>query len=50
MGLYKWEVLGVFRHSDKFGKHRNFENGDLMFLFCHGTSSNHIGIIGSITM
>lgn len=29
-------------HPEKFGRHKNFDSEDLMFLFCHIISEEHV--------
>ena len=39
---YKWELLMVYHHSDKFGDHRHCDSGVLFLFFCHVTLHDHM--------
>ena len=40
--INEWKLLAVCHHPDKFGDHRYFDNGDIMFMICHWTSRDQI--------
>ena len=42
MWLYEWEFLIVCPYSAKFGDHRHYGSGDLMFLIRHVTSRERV--------
>ena len=42
MQIYRQELLAICHPPDKFCDHKYYDNGDLMFLICHVTSSEHM--------
>ena len=42
MQIYRQELLAIRHPPDKSCDHKYYDNGDLMFLICHVTSSEHM--------